>query len=103
LESGKEAGKGSSTKIGKAPGCDVLGTSTNLYVLRRVLRGRKAIREKNLVRPERFELPTYSSGGCRSIQLSYGRTPILTVYLLRRALSNGSAAFHFPKPLMSVA
>jgi hypothetical protein len=26
------------------------------------------------VRPERFELPTYSSGGCRSIQLSYGRT-----------------------------
>jgi hypothetical protein len=25
------------------------------------------------VRPERFELPTYSSGGCRSIQLSYGR------------------------------
>src|SRR5882762_1216879 len=26
-----------------------------------------------LVRPERFELPTYSSGGCRSIQLSYGR------------------------------
>jgi hypothetical protein len=22
----------------------------------------------NLVRPERFELPTYSSGGCRSIQ-----------------------------------
>ncbi len=26
-----------------------------------------------MVRPERFELPTYSSGGCRSIQLSYGR------------------------------
>jgi hypothetical protein len=31
-----------------------------------------------LVRPERFELPTYSSGGCRSIQLSYGR--VLQVY-----------------------
>ncbi len=28
-----------------------------------------------MVRPERFELPTYSSGGCRSIQLSYGRAP----------------------------
>jgi hypothetical protein len=28
---------------------------------------------KDMVRPERFELPTYSSGGCRSIQLSYGR------------------------------
>jgi hypothetical protein len=26
------------------------------------------------VRPERFELPAYSFGGCRSIQLSYGRT-----------------------------
>ena len=26
-----------------------------------------------MVRPERFELPTYCSGGNRSIQLSYGR------------------------------
>src|SRR5882762_8432194 len=31
-----------------------------------------------LVRPERFELPTYSSGGCRSIQLSYGRAADLS-------------------------
>ena len=29
---------------------------------------------KNMVRPERFELPTCCSGGNRSIQLSYGRT-----------------------------
>jgi hypothetical protein len=28
------------------------------------------------VRPERFELPTYCSGGNRSIQLSYGRVLI---------------------------
>ena len=34
-----------------------------------------------MARPERFELPTYSSGGCRSIQLSYGRTPIQLVYI----------------------
>src|ERR1700681_269158 len=33
----------------------------------------KYVDERKLVRPERFELPTYSSGGCRSIQLSYGR------------------------------
>jgi hypothetical protein len=26
-----------------------------------------------MVRPERFELPTYCSGGNRSIHLSYGR------------------------------
>jgi hypothetical protein len=31
------------------------------------------------VRPERFELPASSSGGKRSIQLSYGRAP--SVYI----------------------
>ena len=29
---------------------------------------------REVVRPRRFELLTYSFGGCRSIQLSYGRT-----------------------------
>ena len=40
-----------------------------------------------LVRPERFELPTYSSGGCRSIQLSYGRA--LQVYNVGATCLNG--------------
>jgi hypothetical protein len=33
-------------------------------------------KNKLMVRPERFELPTYSSGGCRSIHLSYGRVSV---------------------------
>src|SRR5579864_34466 len=37
-----------------------------------------------MARPERFELPTYSSGGCRSIQLSYGRA--VPVYIPRVGL-----------------
>ena len=41
-----------------------------------------------MVRPERFELPTYSSGGCRSILLSYGRTPEPLVYMQRRIAIN---------------
>jgi hypothetical protein len=35
---------------------------------------------RNLVRPERFELPTYCSGGNRSIHLSYGRPPIFSLH-----------------------
>jgi hypothetical protein len=33
------------------------------------------------VRPERFELPTYCSGGNRSIHLSYGRPAVGLVYM----------------------
>ena len=33
------------------------------------------------MRPERFELPTYCSGGNRSIHLSYGRSPVDSVYM----------------------
>jgi hypothetical protein len=44
-----------------------------------------------MVRPERFELPTYSSGGCRSIQLSYGR--VVQVYIgdFRPSIAQGNA------------
>jgi hypothetical protein len=43
-----------------------------------------------MVRPERFELPTYSSGGCRSIQLSYGRARV-PVYMRSFTLSIGGS------------
>src|SRR3984957_11054730 len=33
-----------------------------------------------MVRPERFELPTCCSGGNRSIQLSYGRTDVYSLH-----------------------
>ena len=33
------------------------------------------------MRPERFELPTYCSGGNRSIHLSYGRIVLASVYM----------------------
>ena len=40
-----------------------------------------AVSEVEMVRPERFELPTCCSGGNRSIQLSYGRARVFTVYM----------------------
>src|ERR1700758_1463342 len=42
-----------------------------------------------MARPERFELPTYSSGGCRSIQLSYGRV-ILSLQQTQAGCSDGA-------------
>ena len=42
---------------------------------------------RNMVRPERFELPTCCSGGNRSIQLSYGRNAMTTVYTRGRDAS----------------
>jgi hypothetical protein len=39
-----------------------------------------------MVRPERFELPTYCSGGNRSIQLSYGR--VREVYIVEAGSLN---------------
>jgi hypothetical protein len=38
------------------------------------------------VRPERFELPTYCSGGNRSIHLSYGRVDSVYIPRLRAAI-----------------
>jgi hypothetical protein len=37
--------------------------------------GDDSVSDSEMVRPRRFELLTYSFGGCRSIQLSYGRIP----------------------------
>src|SRR5579872_5044512 len=49
-----------------------------------------AVNRKQLVRPERFELPTCCSGGNRSIQLSYGRTRI--IYSLHGAQGSSNRA-----------
>ena len=43
------------------------------------------------MRPERFELPTYCSGGNRSIQLSYGRV-VNTVYMGEQRSSNAEGS-----------
>ena len=46
--------------------------------------------QTNMVRPERFELPTCCSGGNRSIQLSYGRTGIYSLHASRKGQQSGS-------------
>ena len=47
------------------------------------------------MRPERFELPTYCSGGNRSIHLSYGRTPENLVYMDGMRSINGSTSIKY--------
>jgi hypothetical protein len=50
-----------------------------------------------MVRPRRFELLTYSFGGCRSIQLSYGRARLSLAcpLLLDTALRNLRASTRY--------
>ena len=48
-----------------------------------------------MVRPERFELPTYCSGGNRSIHLSYGRAAVDSVYMGELRTINVSASDAF--------
>jgi hypothetical protein len=62
--------------------------------------------EGNMVRPERFELPTCCSGGNRSIHLSYGRaTDVHSLhgrgYGLQCATSHGNRAGDFTQKLES--
>jgi hypothetical protein len=48
--------------------------TNSIFILLAGLLGVASTTEEEMVRPRRFELLTYSFGGCRSIQLSYGRT-----------------------------
>jgi hypothetical protein len=48
-----------------------------------------------MVRPERFELPTYCSGGNRSIHLSYGRLTVDSVYMGSWEASTGVESWRF--------
>jgi hypothetical protein len=48
-----------------------------------------------MVRPERFELPTYCSGGNRSIHLSYGRLTVDSVYTGELGTINVSVVLAF--------
>ena len=52
--------------------------------------------EVGVVRPRRFELLTYSFGGCRSIQLSYGR--IFIINNLQPMVFRTYTWMHWPCP-----
>ena len=56
-----------------------------------------------MVRPERFELPTYCSGGNRSIHLSYGRTPMYSVYIERICSSNSAGMGFGANPMRNTS
>jgi hypothetical protein len=54
-------------------GDGIYGSDSNSFRASAGGREQRIEGKAELARPERFELPTYCSGGNRSIQLSYGR------------------------------
>ena len=83
-------GHESSLLIEETPGYDWIGGS----------RERRGKSLAGMARPERFELPTYSSGGCRSIQLSYGRA--VGLIQCTSPAAGASMAQRFLEPCQSV-